>query len=166
MNIRLVLLKNNGSHKAFPLTSGVTVIGRRHDCDLYAPLPTVSRRHCQINQNGSSLEIRDLKSTCGTFVNNKKVDGETPLKAGDYIRVGPLVFLCQVDGKPEKITPPPKPAKPAVKSAAKPAPKPAAKGEESADSFGDLDASDSFVDLDKIDNLDESDVDLEDLKDL
>jgi predicted component of type VI protein secretion system len=161
MKINLVLFKKNGSQKAFPLTSGVTVIGRRHDCDLYAPLPTLSRRHCQINQNGDSLEIRDLESTCGTFVNNKRVDGETLLKAGDYIRVGPLVFLCQIDGKPEKIVPPPKPAKPA-----KPTAKPAAKEEEIEDSFGDLDASDSFLDLDQIDNLDESDSDLEDLKDL
>jgi predicted component of type VI protein secretion system len=158
MKINLVLFKKNGSHKAFPLTSGVTVIGRRHDCDLYAPLPTLSRRHCQISQNGDTLEIRDLKSTWGTFVNNKKVDGQTPLKAGDYVRVGPLVFLCQVDGKPEKIVPPPKPAKPA----AKPAPK-TAKDELSEDSFGDLDASDSFLDLE---NLDESDAGLEDLKDL
>jgi len=156
MNINLVLLKKNGSHKAFPLTSGVTVIGRRHECDLYIPLATVSRKHCQLSLNGHVLEARDLDSTCGTFVNNQRVNGQTTLKAGDYIRIGPLTFLCQIDGKPEKISPPKKPTKQAPKpqkKAAKPA------GDEE-DSFGDLDASDSFLELG------ESDSGLDDLKDL
>ena len=156
MNINLVLLKKNGSHKAFPLTSGVTVIGRRHECDLYIPLPTVSRKHCQLSVNGQALEIRDLDSKGGTFVNDQKVDGETSLKAGDCIRIGPLTFLCQINGKPEKISPPGKPSKQAAKSQKKAA-KPASDKE---DSFGDLDASDSFLELG------ESDSGLEDLKDL
>jgi len=156
MDINLVLFKKNGSHKAFPLTSDVTVIGRRHECDLYVPLPTVSRKHCQLSVNDQTLEIRDLNSTCGTFVNGRKVDGQTTLKAGDYIRIGPLTFLCQVNGKPEKITPPKKPAQPASmpqKKAAKPA-------NDEEDSFGDLDASDSFLELG------ESDSSLDDLKNL
>jgi pSer/pThr/pTyr-binding forkhead associated (FHA) protein len=156
MNINLVLFKKNGSHKTFPLTSDVTVIGRRHECDLYIPLATVSRKHCQLSTNGQALEIRDLNSTCGTFVNGRKVDGQTTLKAGDYIRVGPLTFLCQINGKPEKIAPPKKPAQPAPKPQKKAA-KPAGDKE---DSFADLDASDSFLELG------ESDSDLDDLKDL
>ncbi|MBN1509917.1 MAG: FHA domain-containing protein [Sedimentisphaerales bacterium] len=156
MDIKLVLFKKNGSHKSFPLTSNVTVIGRRHECDLYIPLPTVSRQHCQLSMNGQALEIRDLDSTCGTFVNDRKVDGQTTLKAGDYIRIGPLTFLCQINGKPEKITPPKKPAPPA----AKPQKKPAKPLDDKEDSFGDLDASDSFL------GLGESDSGLDDLKDL
>ena len=158
MDINLVLLKKNGSHKAFPLTSNVIVIGRRHECDLCIALPTVSRKHCQLSANGKALEIRDLDSKCGTFVNDHRVDGQTTLKAGDYIRIGPLTFLCQIDGKPEKIAPPRKPqqqaSKPQKKAAAKPA------GDDLEDSFGDLDASDSFLEPG------ESDSGLDDLKDL
>ena len=51
MNASLMLLKKNGAYKAFPLPNDVTVIGRRHDCDLRVPLPTVSRRHCQLSLN-------------------------------------------------------------------------------------------------------------------
>lgn len=156
MDINLVLLKKNGSHKTFPLTTNVIVIGRRHECDLYIPLPTVSRKHCQLSLNGKAIEIRDLNSTCGTFVNGRKIDGQATLKAGDYIRIGPLMFLCQIDGKPEKIAPPKKPAQQAAKQkkTAKPA------GDKRADGLDDLDASDSFL------GLDESDSGLEDLKDL
>lgn len=157
MDINLVLLKKNGSHKTFPLKSNIVVIGRRHECDLYIPLPTVSRKHCQLSVDGKAIEVRDLDSTCGTFVNGRKIDGQATLKAGDSIRIGPLTFVCQIDGKPEKIAPPKKPAPQAAKpqkKAAKPA------GDELEDSFGDLDASDSSLELG------ESDSGLEDLKDL
>ncbi len=166
MNASLVLLKKNGSHKAFALSS-VTIIGRRDDCDLRIPLPMVSRRHCELSLNKDAVELRDLDSTGGTFVNGKRVDGEIAVKAGDYIRIGPLVFVCQIDGKPEKIVPPKKPAPPAAKPKPKPQPPkvsakaPAdASGSDVEDDLSDLDVSDSFI------NLDESDSDLEDLKNI
>jgi pSer/pThr/pTyr-binding forkhead associated (FHA) protein len=148
----------------------VIIIGRRHDSDLQIPLPTVSRRHCQISQNGEGLKIRDLGSRAGTFINNKRMDTdkEGDLKPGDCIRIGPLVFVCRIDGKPESITPPkkpgvpPQPAKPTAPKA-QPTKKPDADAldedldqilEEKPsdgldDSFADLDASDSFIGLDE-----------------
>jgi len=157
MNASLVLLKKNGAYKAFPLPSAVTVIGRRSDCDLRIPLPMVSRRHCQLSLNNNALELRDLESRGGTFLNDKRVDGETAVKAGDYLRIGPLIFVCQIDGKPEKIVPPKKAAPPAAKPAAK---TPDDSGSKLDEDLSDLDVSDSFI------NLDESDSDVEDLKNL
>jgi predicted component of type VI protein secretion system len=163
MKAELVLLKKDGAHKAFPLNNNVIVIGRRHDCDLQIPLPTVSRRHCQITLNEHVMKIQDLGSKAGTFVNNQRVgeDGGATLKAGDQLRVGPLVFVCQVDGKPEKIAGPKK-STPAPRAGKPPAPKktPAEDdldldedlaGEPKDgldDSFADLDASGGFVGLD------------------
>jgi len=159
MDASLVLLRKGGSQKVIPLPSSVTVVGRRHGCDLRIPLPTVSRRHCEISQNGAALKVRDLDSAWGTFVNSKRVNGDTPLKAGDYVRIGPLTFVCQIDGQPEKIIPPPRsnpPAKPKPK-ASTPAPEvpdDLAAGLE--DSFADLDASDSVIAFDDTDSDDES----------
>ena len=160
MNASLMLLKKNGAYKAFPLPNDVTVIGRRHDCDLRVPLPTVSRRHCQLSLNDGEVELRDLDSTGGTFVNEKRVDGEMSVKAGDYIRIGPLTFVCQVNGKPEKITPPKKAAPPAAKAQPKPLQAVANAADDLDDDLGDLGDSDSFI------NLDDLDDDLEDLKDI
>ncbi len=157
MNADLVLLGKGGAQKSFALGETVTVLGRRHDCDLRIPLPTVSRRHCEIERNGEALKIRDLDSSGGTFVNEQRIQGERGVKAGDYIRIGPLVFVCRIDGKPEKIVPPKK-AAPA--KAKKPAAKPAEKESAPAgldDSFADLNASDSAI------NFDELDAELEDL---
>ena len=155
MEANLVLLKKGGSQKTIPLPSSVTVIGRRHGCDLLIGLPTISRRHCEISQNGDSLKIRDLDSTWGTFVNGQRVNGETPIKAGDAVRIGPLTFICQIDGQPAKIAVPREAQAPAKQAPAKAAVDDLPEGLE--DSFADLDASDSVI------ALDESDSDLEDL---
>lgn len=159
MKANLVFVKSDGSHKAFALAGNVTVVGRRHDCDLRIPLPTVSRRHFEISQNSESLKIRDLESKAGTFVNGQRVNGDTIVKAGDYIRVGPVTFVCQIDGQPTEIKPPQKEVSP---KAVKPAPtaKASQPADDLEDSFADLGASDSFI------GLDEDDADLEDLKDL
>jgi pSer/pThr/pTyr-binding forkhead associated (FHA) protein len=156
MNADLVLLRKGGAHKTFSLRNAVTVLGRRHDCDLRIPLPTISRRHCEIQQNGEALKIRDLDSTCGTFVNEKRVNGDSPVKAGDYIRIGPLTFVCQIDGKPEKIVPPKK-APPAQPKKAPPAPAKSKPADGLDDSFADLDASGSAIEFDELGS------DLEDL---
>ena len=100
MNVNLVLLKKNGSQKDFPLPSSVTIIGRRHDCDLRIPLASVSKRHCQLHYNNGVLEIRDLGSRNGTILNGKPVN-KTAIRAGDLIKIGPIVFALQIDGRPE-----------------------------------------------------------------
>ncbi len=156
MNADLVLLKKGGAHKTFSLRNAVTVLGRRHDCDLRIPLPTISRRHCEIQQNGEALKIRDLDSTCGPFVNEKRVNGDSPVKAGDYIRIGPLTFVCQIDGKPETIVPPKK-TPPAQPKKTPPAPAKSKPAGGLDDSFADLDASGSAIEFDELGS------DLEDL---
>ncbi|MFA5239364.1 MAG: FHA domain-containing protein [Phycisphaerae bacterium] len=109
MDVKLVLLKKNGSHKFISLPSSVTVIGRRHTCDLCVPLMPVSRKHCQINSDDDVLRIRDLKSHNGTYLNGKRIN-EAVVQAGDSIRIGPLTFVFQIDGQPQTITVPDLPA--------------------------------------------------------
>jgi len=106
MDVNLVLFKRDGTQKTFALPSNLTVIGRRHDCDLSIPLMEVSRRHCQLELSEDSLKVRDLGSRNGTFVNDQTVNGDTLVKAGDYLKIGPLVFQLQIDGKPENPSPP------------------------------------------------------------
>jgi len=60
MVVNLVLVSKNGDQKTFPLPSNVTVIGRRRNCDLWIPLDSVSRRHCQLSLEDGTLKVRDL----------------------------------------------------------------------------------------------------------
>lgn len=105
MDVNLVLLKKNSSHKLFPLPSSVTTIGRRHSCDLCIPLTSVSKKHCQLNHDGGVLKIRDLDSRNGTYLNGKRIN-EAVIQAGDSIKIGPLTFMLQIDGQPQTIAAP------------------------------------------------------------
>lgn len=99
MEVNLLLMKKNGLQRAIPLPSNVTVVGRRRDCDLQIPLSSVSRRHCQLSNQDGVLKVRDLSSRNGTILNGKTVE-EAEIKPGDEIKVGPLTFKFQIDGKP------------------------------------------------------------------
>ncbi len=137
MDVYLVLFKNNGERKNFSLPDNVTVIGRRHDCDLQIPLPSVSRRHCQLSYNDGVLKIRDLSSRNGTYINGKRID-DSIAKAGDYLKIGPLTFLLQINGQPEKISPPKQAAQKPPKQEEK-----AAKAPLDEDSFTEMDTDES-----------------------
>lgn len=143
VDANLVLFKKDGSTKSFPLPSNITVIGRRHDCDLCIPLMVVSRRHCQLSQNNEAVKIRDLESKGGTYLNGNRIS-EATVKAGDYITIGPLTFLLQIDGEPANIVPPQQPTSPPV---SKKAPPQKAKENDLSGSFPELeiDDSDSFL---------------------
>jgi pSer/pThr/pTyr-binding forkhead associated (FHA) protein len=102
MDINLLLLKGDGSCKTIPVPNSVAVVGRRRDCDLRVPLDGVSRRHCRIFTHEDAIKIRDLNSRNGTIVNGQTVE-ETDVKPGDKVTLGPVTFVMQVNGKPEKI---------------------------------------------------------------
>lgn len=149
MDANLVLFKKNGSQKNFPLPSDITVIGRRHDCDLCVPLMVVSRRHCQLSQNDEALKIRDLESHSGTFLNGKRIS-EATVQAGDYITIGPLTFLMQIGGEPAEIAPPEQPQKTPSQQKS-PAPKPPETAP--SDSFPELEIDDSDSFLGELENI-------------
>lgn len=100
MNVSLVLLKKDGSTKAFTLPSTVTSIGRRQDCDFCLPLSMISRKHCEISLAREQINIRDLGSRNGTLLNGQRIE-ESRAKAGDILQVGPVSFVFQVDGLPK-----------------------------------------------------------------
>jgi pSer/pThr/pTyr-binding forkhead associated (FHA) protein len=138
MNVNLVLFKKDGSQATFPLPDGVTVLGRSHGCELRIPLKVVSRKHCQLSPNKESVKIQDLDSRIGTFLNGKRINAAT-VKAGDYIKIGPVTFSLQIDGEPKEAVPP--------KAAPKKPQKPKTAAKKAADSFPEieLDGSDSFL---------------------
>jgi len=72
----------------FRLTPGaVKTIGRAPRADFILDAPSVSRLHCRITATAENLAVEDLKSTNGTFVNDKKIS-RAKLASGDRLRVG------------------------------------------------------------------------------
>ena len=149
VDVNLVLFKKNGSKKNFSLPSNITIMGRRHDCDLCVPLMVVSRRHCQLSQNNESLKVRDLDSRSGTFLNGKRIS-EATVQAGDYLTIGPLTFQLQVDGEPKKTV---RPQQPRTTSAPDKPPPQKAPANDLSGSFAELEIDDSDSFLDELDDI-------------
>ena len=91
MPARLELVVRN-SDRILPMAPGQTLIaGRTAQCDLQLDDPSVSRRHCSIScTDGGVLQVKDLESANGTFVNERAVKEATarrrrsdPARRGD-----------------------------------------------------------------------------------
>lgn len=169
MMVNLITFSRKGARKDFALGSTPLIIGRKPEADIRIPLGEVSRAHCEVRVQGGKILVRDLGSSNGTYVNDQKVT-EASLKAGDQMRVGPVQFTVQVDGKPEKISPPNAPATAAAAaprpSGAKAAPPeaatrvvPPAPAKPAADDDFDID------NLEELDSEDLSDFDIDEISD-
>jgi pSer/pThr/pTyr-binding forkhead associated (FHA) protein len=104
MQVALIMFKEDGQRKEFPIDPGKTIIGRKDDCDLRIPLGEVSRKHALLIADKGVVTLRDLGSANGTYVNNIRIT-ERELAAGDRIVIGQVVFVLQVDGQPADIRP-------------------------------------------------------------
>ena len=69
------------------VTDGIT-IGRDMTCDITIPDRQVSRMHAQINiKSGSCVEISDLDSKNGVFVNGERIIEPVVLSDGDIVKI-------------------------------------------------------------------------------
>ena len=68
-------------------TGAVKTVGRAPRADFILDAALVSRLHCRLTAAGDNLEVVDLKSTNGTFVNDRRI-GKARLKSGDRLRIG------------------------------------------------------------------------------
>jgi hypothetical protein len=64
------------------------VLGRTDRADLVVSDATVSVEHARVRRVGRVWVITDLGSTNGTHLNDSPVSGDTPLAAGDVVRLG------------------------------------------------------------------------------
>jgi pSer/pThr/pTyr-binding forkhead associated (FHA) protein len=79
------------------LPGGIRTLGRAVGADFIVDAPLVSRAHCRLTALPSGeLEVRDLDSTNGTFVNGSRVDSAR-LASGDRIQVGRLELVALRD---------------------------------------------------------------------
>jgi pSer/pThr/pTyr-binding forkhead associated (FHA) protein len=77
-------------------------IGRNSKNNLVIKQGTISEVHASIKWDKSSFKIKDEKSTNGTFVNNKRINGITILKNGDKIKIAKIVISYKVNVVREK----------------------------------------------------------------
>ena len=82
------------SELRFPINDGnSTRLGRSSKSDIVLESDDyVSGDHARITRHGGLLYVEDNDSTNGTYVNENKTVGATPLREGDSVRVGSTTF--------------------------------------------------------------------------
>jgi pSer/pThr/pTyr-binding forkhead associated (FHA) protein len=79
------------------LPGGVRTIGRATGADFIVDEALVSRVHCRLTAlAGGELELHDLESTNGTFVNGQRVE-RVLLDPGDRVQVGRVEMIALRD---------------------------------------------------------------------
>ncbi len=105
VNVELVVFRSDGSQRQIALKAGRYLIGRTDEATLRIPLPTVSRRHCEFVIDDSTVQVRDLGSSNGTFRNHERIQ-QSEFAAGDIIGIGDFLAVLRIDGVPMEVSRP------------------------------------------------------------
>jgi hypothetical protein len=83
--------------------TGETVLGRV-DSDFLQHDTEISRSHAVLRSGPQGLEVEDLGSSNGTFVNEERIEGSRPLRNGDVVRLGQTSFQVEVEAASQPTT--------------------------------------------------------------
>jgi len=74
------------------LPGSLKTMGRAAGAEFIVDAAMVSRLHCRLTAGATELQVDDLESTNGTFVNGNRVT-RASLKEGDKLGVGRVVLV-------------------------------------------------------------------------
>ncbi len=77
------------------------LVGRGDECDIVLQTDSVSRKHCLFERNPAGVQVKDLESTNGTYVNDVSV-GQSVLRHGDLVKIGDTIFKYLAAGNVER----------------------------------------------------------------
>lgn len=96
MKVSLTILKGTPVGKEIFLKTGRFIVGRDPACQLRMRDGLVSKTHCEFRVAVDQVSLTDLDSRNGTCVNDDRITGSVPLKHGDKIRIGGLIFGLRI----------------------------------------------------------------------
>jgi pilus assembly protein CpaF len=97
--IKLTLTEKGGEPKLLTFDKDEITIGRVSGNDIVLAKGNVSKRHSRFTAKpGGQIEVADLKSTNGTYVNGRKIAAPTVLGAADRVYVGDFLITIDLGG--------------------------------------------------------------------
>lgn len=78
-------------------TNARTIVGRSQRANATIANSSVSGMHAEFLVFGDELVVRDLKSTNGTYVNGRQIEGAEPLTQGDLVQLANCLFRVGSD---------------------------------------------------------------------
>jgi adenylate cyclase len=102
----LFKLISTEGEQTYELRGGASlVVGRALNCDIPILDPTISRRHAELQSDALGVEVRDLGSSNGTFLNGIRVE-TSRATSGDVVTFGSVAFrLKEVVPSGEVVAP-------------------------------------------------------------
>ena len=100
---RLVVTSGAGLARQIPISFRGIVLGR--DARLGPPFSTdefVSRSHVWVRRRGDGVEVTDLGSANGTYVNGTRVRAPTLMQHSDVLRIGQIHLKLAAPGEPDR----------------------------------------------------------------
>ena len=91
----LIVKRGPNAGARFLLDQETTTAGRHPESDIFLDDVTVSRRHAEFRLNDGTIEVVDVGSLNGTYVNREPRNSQV-LSIGDEIQIGKfrLVFIA------------------------------------------------------------------------
>ncbi|MBE9506539.1 MAG: FHA domain-containing protein, partial [Chloroflexi bacterium] len=92
----------DGQTRDYALSPSGLSLGRSHDNDILLQDPKVSSHHARILLSGSNVQVLDLGSKNGTYVNGQRIPAQVPrtVKPGDVVQLGNATLSLQTGMQP------------------------------------------------------------------
>lgn len=85
--------QESGALVMFPIRKQVIIVGSDMTCDIILNYPGVLPHHTRLSWDGDRFVLEDLNSTTGTLLNGASVVAPQPLKSGDAIAIGKVIWF-------------------------------------------------------------------------
>lgn len=95
--LRVVVHEKGGRTQRFNFEGDQFSVGREEDNDLVLDRVNVSKHHLRFRRHSGSIEVLDLGSTNGTYVNGRKVAQPRSVRRSDRIYVGDYILMLEGD---------------------------------------------------------------------
>ncbi len=89
-------------HMRYPLRLGETLLGRSPYCSIVLSGAQVSRQHAAIRVNRDGVQVEDLGSRNGTWVNRQRLSEVCALVPGDTIDVGGHLMEIELETRDDR----------------------------------------------------------------
>ncbi len=101
--LTVVVHEKGGKTQRFAFESDQFMVGRESDNQLMLDRSNVSKHHLNFRRANGTVEVLDLESTNGTYVNGRKIVRPRQVRRSDRIYVGD--FILMLDGDDPAIAP-------------------------------------------------------------